>query len=46
MTDDTTPDSELEADEPEENEAEGGAHKKHQGSTDSAAPADDDIIIK
>ena len=42
---DEKPDTEHEADEPETKEAEGG-DKKKQGSTDAAAPADDDIIIK
>lgn len=44
MSDDKTPDSEPEVDEREENEAE--SRKKDQGSPDSVAPADDDIIIK
>lgn len=45
MTDEKKADSEPEADEQETNKAE-DATKKKQGSTDSAAPADDDIIIK
>jgi hypothetical protein len=42
---DEKPDTEHEADEQETKEGEGG-DKKKQGSTDAAAPADDDIIIK
>jgi hypothetical protein len=45
MNDDKKPNEEQEVDEQETNETEGHA-KKHQGQPDSAAPADDDIIIK
>jgi hypothetical protein len=45
MSNDKRPDSEPEVDDKETNEAEGD-DKKEQGYTDSAAPADDDIIIK
>ena len=45
MSDDKRADSENEANEQETKEGEGG-DKKKQGSTDAAAPADDDIIIK
>jgi hypothetical protein len=43
MSDDTKKDSEQEVDDQETKEAEGG---DKQGSTGTAAPADDDIIIK
>jgi hypothetical protein len=46
MNDDRKPNDEQEEDEQETNEAEVGHHKTHQGQPDSAAPADDDIIIK
>jgi hypothetical protein len=42
MSDDKKPDSENQKDDQEPGEAEGGDN----GSTDAAAPADDDIIIK
>jgi hypothetical protein len=45
MSDNKKPDAENEEEELETNEGEGG-DKVGQGSTDSAAPADDDIIIK
>jgi hypothetical protein len=45
MNDDRKPNDEEEEDEQETNESEGRAGK-HQGQPDSAAPADDDIIIK
>jgi hypothetical protein len=44
MTDEKRRDTEDEADDQETKETEDG--KRSQGSTDSAAPADDDIIIK
>ena len=45
MSDDKKPDAVHEVDDQETKEAEGGDQKK-TASTDSAAPADDDIIIK
>ncbi|HEV7746828.1 MAG TPA: hypothetical protein VGO56_17665 [Pyrinomonadaceae bacterium] len=44
MSEDKRQDSEDERDDQETKETEGG--EKRPGSTDSAAPADDDIIIK
>jgi hypothetical protein len=44
MSDNKRPDTEDEEEDQETDEAEGG--DKNQGSTDSVAPADDDIIIK
>lgn len=46
MNDDKNPNAEPKEDEQETNEAEGGATKTRPGQPDSAAPADDDIIIK
>ena len=45
MDDNKRPDAENEEEDLETNEAEGD-NKTDQGSVDSAAPADDDIIIK
>lgn len=45
MNEDKKPNADPEEDEQDTNEAEGG-HKTHPGQPDSAAPADDDIIIK
>jgi len=44
MSDDTKKDSEHKADDQKTKEAEDG--EKKEGSTETAAPADDDIIIK